>query len=79
MRGAQTLRFGPMKPIGLKDPHHHVTAYREPGYKYGPTHVNYGLLPPLDGVRKDHRKQRMSERAREDLERWLGTVRVRAA
>ncbi len=59
--------------------YHHVTAYREPGYKYGPTNANYGLLPPLDGVRKDHRKQRMSERAREDLERWLGTVRVRAA
>jgi len=58
--------------------YHHVTAHREPGYKYGPTNVNYGLLPPLDGVRKDHRKQRMSERAREDLERWLGTVRVRA-
>ncbi len=59
--------------------HHHVTAYREPGYKYGPTNVNYGLLPPLDDDRKDHRKQRMSERARVDLERWLGTVRIRAA
>jgi len=59
--------------------YNHVTAYREPGYKYGPTNVNYGLLPPLDGVRKDHRKQRMSERAREDLERWLGTVRIRTA
>ena len=59
--------------------HHHVTGYREPGYKYGPTNVNYGLLPPLDDDRKDHRKQRMSERARVDLERWLGTVRVRAA
>ena len=27
--------------------YHHVTAPREPGYKYGPTNVNYGLLPPL--------------------------------
>jgi len=59
--------------------YHHVTGHREPNYKYGPTNVNYGLLPPLDGVRKDHRKQRMSERAREDLERWLGTVRVTVA
>ena len=53
----------------------HVTAPREGTYKYGPTNVNYGLLPPLEGVRKDHRKERMSERARADLEGWLGAVR----
>jgi len=28
--------------------YHHVTAPRDPGYKYGPTNVNYGLLPPID-------------------------------
>src|SRR5512144_3013257 len=27
--------------------YHHVTAPREPGAAYGPTNVNYGLLPPL--------------------------------
>lgn len=59
--------------------YHHVTAPREASYKYGPTNVNYGLLPPLPGVRKDHRKQRMSERARADLETWLGSVRITAA
>ena len=59
--------------------YHHVTAPREEGYKYGPTNVNYGLLPPLPGTRKDNRKERMSERARLDLEAWLATVRVRAA
>ena len=57
----------------------HVTAPREAKYKYGPTNVNYGLLPPLEGVRKDHRKERMSERARADLDAWLGTVTVRGA
>lgn len=57
----------------------HVTAPREANYKYGPTNVNYGLLPPLPGVRKDHRKERMSERARADLATWLGSVTVRAA
>ena len=57
----------------------HVTAPRDAKYKYGPTNVNYGLLPPLDGVRKDNRKQRMSERARLDLEAWLATVPSRAA
>ncbi|HUJ62314.1 MAG TPA: methylenetetrahydrofolate--tRNA-(uracil(54)-C(5))-methyltransferase (FADH(2)-oxidizing) TrmFO [Kofleriaceae bacterium] len=51
--------------------YHHVTAPREAAYRYGPTNVNYGLLPPLGDVRKDHRKQRMAERAREDLEAWL--------
>jgi methylenetetrahydrofolate--tRNA-(uracil-5-)-methyltransferase len=52
----------------------HVTAPREPNYKYGPTNVNYGLLPPLPGVRKDSRKQRMAERARAELGPWLASV-----
>jgi methylenetetrahydrofolate--tRNA-(uracil-5-)-methyltransferase len=49
----------------------HVTATREPGYKYGPTNVNYGLLPPLGDARKDHKKERMADRARADLGPWL--------
>ncbi|MGE0546434.1 MAG: methylenetetrahydrofolate--tRNA-(uracil(54)-C(5))-methyltransferase (FADH(2)-oxidizing) TrmFO [Kofleriaceae bacterium] len=59
--------------------YHHVTAPREPSYKYGPTNVNYGLLPPLDGVRKDNRKPRMAERARADLVPWLAAVAVRGS
>jgi methylenetetrahydrofolate--tRNA-(uracil-5-)-methyltransferase len=54
--------------------YHHVTAPRDPGYKYGPTNVNYGLLPELPGARKDHRKARMADRARADLEAWLATT-----
>jgi methylenetetrahydrofolate--tRNA-(uracil-5-)-methyltransferase len=54
--------------------YHHVTAARDPGYKYGPTNVNYGLLPPLDGTRKDNKKPRMSERARADLGGWLAEL-----
>ena len=53
----------------------HVTQPRDPGYKYGPTNVNYGLLPPLDGTRKDNKKPRMSERARADLGGWLAETR----
>jgi methylenetetrahydrofolate--tRNA-(uracil-5-)-methyltransferase len=54
--------------------YHHVTAPRDEGYKYGPTNVNYGLLPPLPGTRKDNRKPRMAERARADLDTWLADV-----
>jgi methylenetetrahydrofolate--tRNA-(uracil-5-)-methyltransferase len=57
----------------------HVTAPRGERYKYGPTNVNYGLLPPPPDVRKDQRKPAMAERARRDLEAWLAAVRVRAA
>ncbi|MBA3542803.1 MAG: methylenetetrahydrofolate--tRNA-(uracil(54)-C(5))-methyltransferase (FADH(2)-oxidizing) TrmFO [Deltaproteobacteria bacterium] len=56
----------------------HVTAPREAKYKYGPTNVNYGLLPPLEGVRKDNRKPRMAERARTDVDSWLAGVTVRS-
>ncbi len=55
--------------------YNHVTQPREAGYKYGPTNVNYGLLPPLPGVRKDNKKPRMAERANVDLESWLAAVR----
>jgi methylenetetrahydrofolate--tRNA-(uracil-5-)-methyltransferase len=64
--------------------YHHVTAPRAGKYKYGPTNVNYGLLPPLPAIngkeRKDNKKPRMAERANADLEHWLGELgRIRDA
>lgn len=53
----------------------HVTAPRAADAKYGPTNVNFGLLPPLPDERRDHRKARMAERAIADLAPWLATAR----
>jgi methylenetetrahydrofolate--tRNA-(uracil-5-)-methyltransferase len=58
---------------------HHVTAPRVAGAPYAPTNVNYGLLPELPGVRRDHRKARMAERARADLDAWLASNAMRVA
>jgi methylenetetrahydrofolate--tRNA-(uracil-5-)-methyltransferase len=59
--------------------YHHVTAPREGAYKYGPTNVNYGLLPPLPAkLKREARKPAMAERARSDLETWLATKNTHA-
>ena len=68
---AEKISAPPPPTTMLGGLYHHVTQPREEGAKYGPTNVNYGLLPPLPGTRKDNRKPRMAERARADLDAWL--------
>ena len=69
--------LGPPPPTTMMGGlYHHVTAAREGKYKYGPTNVNYGLLPELAGTRKDNRKPRMAERARADFGPWVAGVRA---
>ncbi|MEZ4368955.1 MAG: methylenetetrahydrofolate--tRNA-(uracil(54)-C(5))-methyltransferase (FADH(2)-oxidizing) TrmFO [Kofleriaceae bacterium] len=50
----------------------HAATPREGSYRYSPTNVNYGLLPPLVGDhRKDNKKPRMAERAVADFDAWV--------
>jgi len=72
LRGV-TRRDPPPPTTMLGALYNHVVQPRESGYKYGPTNVNYGLLPPLPGVRKDNKKPRMAERAVADLDTWLSS------
>jgi methylenetetrahydrofolate--tRNA-(uracil-5-)-methyltransferase len=64
----------------------YITAPREGRYRYSPTNVNYGLLPPLDeeGRReRDNKKPRMAARAIADFDAWIaasaGMVSARPA
>jgi methylenetetrahydrofolate--tRNA-(uracil-5-)-methyltransferase len=49
----------------------HVCGPRQGKVRYAPTNANFGLLPPLAGVRKDQKKVRMAERAQRDFAAWL--------
>ena len=65
--------------------HQHVVAPREGAYRYAPTNVNFGLLPPLEdlavkgGRRKEEKKRRLVERAVADHDAWLGRIAIRPA
>jgi methylenetetrahydrofolate--tRNA-(uracil-5-)-methyltransferase len=48
---------------------HYITEASPEGFQ--PMNVNFGIFPPLAGrIRKTERRQRMAQRALEDLEGW---------
>lgn len=48
---------------------HYLTTAESRNFQ--PMNVNYGLFPPLEGkVRKSERRQRLAQRALDDLEHW---------
>ncbi len=49
------------------------------GENFQPMNVNFGLFPPLDGVRGKEKKRALALRALNDLESWLGTARTGVA
>lgn len=52
--------------------YHHLTRARQPGERFEPTNIHFGLLPPLPGrMSKLERRQRMVRRARAALGSWL--------
>jgi methylenetetrahydrofolate--tRNA-(uracil-5-)-methyltransferase len=60
--------------------YHHITQEREPGQKFGPTNINFGLMPQL-GARapKRERKRLIAERAFTDFDAWLERLTDAAA
>lgn len=60
--------------------YHHVTRERGRGEAFGPTNINFGLLPGLEErCKKKDRKQKIADRAYRDFSPWLGAVLGRAA
>jgi methylenetetrahydrofolate--tRNA-(uracil-5-)-methyltransferase len=78
MRGDTLTPPPPTTALGAL--YHHVARRREPGEKFAPTNINFGLLPPL-GVRarKRDRGALHAERAARDLDAWLAGAPLGAA
>jgi methylenetetrahydrofolate--tRNA-(uracil-5-)-methyltransferase len=51
----------------------HVTGDAEAD-SYQPMNVNFGLFPPLPEVKKKQRKEAYTQRAKDDLARWLASA-----
>jgi methylenetetrahydrofolate--tRNA-(uracil-5-)-methyltransferase len=62
----------PPETTALGALHQHITRKRQPGERFAPTNINFGLLPPLSGRAKKHDRRALhAERAKEALSVWL--------
>ncbi|MDW8283783.1 MAG: methylenetetrahydrofolate--tRNA-(uracil(54)-C(5))-methyltransferase (FADH(2)-oxidizing) TrmFO [Myxococcales bacterium] len=73
----------PPETTALGGLYQHVIRPRQPGERYVPMNINFGLLPPLPGrTRKTERRALMAQRAQRALQAWLaelGTGRTQPA
>jgi methylenetetrahydrofolate--tRNA-(uracil-5-)-methyltransferase len=70
----------PPSTTALGGLHHHIARPRQPGEAYGPTNINFGLLPRIEvKAKKRERGALVAERAARDFEAWLGTAARAAA
>ena len=59
--------------------YHHISGDGDGAAAFGPTNINYGLLPRLEGKHKKRdRKPLMAERARGDFTSWLANLALPA-
>ena len=73
LRG-QSLEFPP-ETTALGGLYNHIARPRAKGEKFGPTNINFGLIPGLsEKAKKKERKRLIAERAFADLSPWLKCV-----
>jgi methylenetetrahydrofolate--tRNA-(uracil-5-)-methyltransferase len=78
LRG-ETLPIPP-ETTALGGLYNHIARPRAKDEKYGPTNINFGLMPGLTGkAKKKERKRLIAERAFGDLSPWLSSVAPVAA
>lgn len=70
----------PPETTALGGLYHHIARPRAQGEKFGPTNINFGLMPGLsERAKKKERKRLIAARAFEDLSPWLQVVEPVAA
>jgi methylenetetrahydrofolate--tRNA-(uracil-5-)-methyltransferase len=57
----------------------HIETIDKGPRSFQPMNINFGLFPPLGGIKRDARKQALCARALADLDRWIGVAFPHAA
>ena len=65
----------PPQTTALGGLYNHVARQREESEKFGPTNINFGLMPGLEQrAKKKERKRLLAERAYKDLTPWIDSI-----